>query len=117
MYGVICLVNVLATLAADLINNPNTPLEWWYIYVIGGCIFFLFVAIDWKWFKFYPLEADCFIDVSGRSRDDRQNFLQLQTYVKNHPEQKLSVYELFYRDKNMKQKRITFSEALSYREI
>ena len=47
---------------------------------------YIFVAIDWRWFKFLPLEADVFIDVSGRSKNDRENFQQIQYYVRNHPE-------------------------------
>jgi hypothetical protein len=34
----------------------------------------VFVVIDWRWFMFFPLEADVFIDVSGRSKEDRKTF-------------------------------------------
>jgi hypothetical protein len=27
-------------------------------------------CFDWKYFKFYPLEAGIFIDSAGRNRDD-----------------------------------------------
>jgi hypothetical protein len=49
--------------------------KYWYKYFIGGCMLFVFALVDWKWFKFYPLEAGVFIDVSGRSREDRALFL------------------------------------------
>lgn len=31
---------------------------------------FVFSLIDWKYFKFYPIEAGIFIDVEGRNRND-----------------------------------------------
>jgi Na+/citrate or Na+/malate symporter len=30
----------------------------------------LFAIIDWKWFKFYPLESGIFIDVCNRNAGD-----------------------------------------------
>jgi len=42
---------------------------------------YTYVALDWRWFKFFPLEADCFIDVSGRSKKDLETFQQIQSYV------------------------------------
>jgi len=38
---------------------------------------FIFVVLDWKWFKFFPLEAGVFIDISGRSKKDRDTFKQI----------------------------------------
>jgi hypothetical protein len=78
---------------------------------------FIYVAIDWRWFKFYPLEADVFIDVSGRSKKDRETFQQIQSYVRNHPEKKMSVFQIFYRDQKVIRPRITFAQVLSYNEI
>ncbi len=49
----------------------------WYRYIAGGIIMYIYVAIDWRWFKFFPLEADVFIDVSGRSKNDRETFQQI----------------------------------------
>lgn len=53
---------------------------------------YIYVALDWQFFKFFPLEADVFIDISGRSKKERENFKQIQDYIRNHPEIKLSVY-------------------------
>ena len=77
----------------------------------------VFVVIDWRWFMFFPLEADVFIDVSGRSKEDRKTFQQIQSYVSNHPEIKLSVFQIFQREKQVKRQRITFSKVLNYKEI
>lgn len=35
---------------------------------------FVFAMVDYKWFKFYPLQAGIFIDVSGRNKDDLRLF-------------------------------------------
>lgn len=78
---------------------------------------FIYVAIDWRWFKFFPLEADVFIDVSGRSKKDRETFQQIQSYFRNHPEKKMSVFQIFYRDQKVIRPRITFAQVLSYNEI
>jgi len=43
-------------------------------YLTAGLLMFVFALVDYKWFKFYPLEAGIFIDVSGRSRRDREVF-------------------------------------------
>lgn len=56
---------------------------------------FVFAFLDWKWFKFYPLEAGIFIDVSGRNKDDLALFQQLQNYIRLQ-DTKFSVYEVFY---------------------
>jgi hypothetical protein len=49
-----------------LIKQKNSV----YKYLIGGGLMFVFSFIDWKYFKFYPIEAGIFIDVEGRGRDD-----------------------------------------------
>jgi hypothetical protein len=56
--------------------------------------------VDWRSFKFYPLQAGIFMDVSGRNHDDLALFNQLKNYVATHNSQdggKITVYEVFYK--------------------
>lgn len=39
----------------------------WILYLIGTAILFSFAIVDYRTYKFYPLEAGIFIDISGRS--------------------------------------------------
>lgn len=43
---------------------------------------FVFVLVDFWWYKFYPLEAGIFIDISGRDKQDLQKFQEISDYVK-----------------------------------
>lgn len=49
---------------------------------IGSVIMFVFVLVDFWWYKFYPLEAGIFIDISGRDKQDLQKFQEISDYVK-----------------------------------
>ena len=45
--------------------------SFWNIrYLITGFLMFIFAIFDWKTFRFYPLEADIFIDSAGRNAED-----------------------------------------------
>lgn len=75
MYGIYSLVAASAQIVAIYIQNdlmedgaPTVTYRLWYRYVAGGVVMYVYVVLDWKWFKFFPLEADVFIDVSGRSK-------------------------------------------------
>ena len=76
VYGIYSFVQTLAYIPTILIKDEQTY-QVWYKYVAGGLVLYLYVAIDWRWFKFFPLEADVFIDVSGRSKKDRETFQQI----------------------------------------
>lgn len=65
-YGLLSVVSAAANI---VMTEVDRELVTWR-YVIGGTFMFLFAALDWRWFKFYPLEAGIFIDVSGRNKDD-----------------------------------------------
>ena len=91
VYGVYSFVQSLAYVPTIVFEDASIYRSW-YRYIGGGFIMYIFVAIDWRWFKFFPLEADVFIDVSGRSKNDREHFQQIQYYVRNHPEKKMSVF-------------------------
>jgi hypothetical protein len=74
VYGLLSVDVILAELLS--INfDADVFVNYWYKYFIGGLILFVFAIIDWKWFNFYPLEAGVFIDVSGRSREERALFV------------------------------------------
>jgi hypothetical protein len=45
-----------------------------YRELFAGAVLLLIAFIEWRFFKFYPLEAGIFIDVSGRSKEDLQLF-------------------------------------------
>jgi hypothetical protein len=68
----------------------------------AGCAGLMAVAtiLDVVWFKYYPMEANIFVDVSSRSIKDLTLIKRIQTYMFNHPDQKLTLFELFYRDKD-----------------
>ena len=75
MYGIYSLVAASAQIVTIYIQNdlmedgaPTVTYRLWYRYVAGGVVMYVYVVLDWKWFKFFPLEADVFIDVSGRSK-------------------------------------------------
>ena len=75
MYGIYSLVSASAQIVTIYIQNdlledgaPTVTYRRWYRYVAGGVVMYVYVVLDWKWFKFFPLEADVFIDVSGRSK-------------------------------------------------
>jgi len=67
-----------------------------YHELIGGAVLFLIAFVEWRYFKFYPLEAGIFIDVSGRSKEDLQLFNQLQNYITTQSDGSHTVYEVFY---------------------
>jgi hypothetical protein len=48
-----------------------------------GVAMIIFGVIDYCTFIFYPLEADIFIEVEGRSKEDRQFFDQCLIEVQN----------------------------------
>jgi len=70
-------VQILANIPSILVAADKTVYESWYKFIIGGVIMYTYVAIDWYWYKYYALEADVFIDVSGRSKEDRETFQQI----------------------------------------
>ena len=53
---------------------------------ICGVFMILIGIVDLCTFIFYPLETDIFIDVEGRSKEDRQFFDQCMIEVQNKPE-------------------------------
>ena len=67
-----------------------------YHKLIGGAVLFVIGFVEWRYFKFYPLEAGIFIDVSGRSKEDLQLFNQLQNYITTQSDGSHTVYEVFY---------------------
>lgn len=59
----------------------------WYLYLVTAFLLVVFCVIDWFWFKFYPLEAGIFIDVSSRGREAFEQFKQIQDYIAVHGSQ------------------------------
>jgi hypothetical protein len=59
-------VVVLANIMMSYISNEILK----YRFLGGGILWLVLSWIDWKVFKFYPLEAGIFIDSAGRNRDD-----------------------------------------------
>jgi len=74
VYGLLCVDVILAEFLSNAYDDDDFT-NYWYKYFIGGFALFAFAIIDWMSFKFYPLEAGVFIDVSGRSREDRALFM------------------------------------------
>lgn len=54
----------------------------------AGCAALMMVAtiLDVVWFKYYPMEAGIFVDISGRSIQDKTLIKRIQTYMFNHPD-------------------------------
>ena len=69
----------------------------WVKHLIGGLLMFIFAFLDHRYYKFYPLEAGIFIDMSGRDKRDLVYFNQINTYVQTTGSS-LSVYEVIYKD-------------------
>jgi len=56
----------------------------WVKHLIGGAVMLAFAYVDSNHYKFYPLEASIFIDVSGRDKGDLHNFNQINQYLQAH---------------------------------
>lgn len=56
--------------AANIIMTTIHDSFWDFRYLVTGGAMLLFAILDWKTFKFYPLEADIFIDGAGRNKED-----------------------------------------------
>ena len=74
-----------------------------------GCAMLMMLAtiLDIIWFNYYPMEAGIFVDLESRTNQDKKLIEQLQTYMFNHPDQKLTFFELFYREKDTGNKRVS----------
>ena len=70
--------------------------------ICSSCLL-IFAVVDYFTFLFYPLMADIFIDVEGRSRKDAEHFTECWNYVNLHQdpsaENKLTVFQLFYNNR------------------
>ena len=60
------------------------------------CAFLMFFCsiMDFFFFKYYPLEADLFIDWTGRSKQELEKFMHMKNWLKAHPESKLTIMEM-----------------------
>ena len=75
----------------------------------------LYASLDFKFYKFYPLEAGVFVDPAGRDSADLDRFKQIQDFVrsKGFNEQR-TIYQMI-RAKNTQ--RVTFVAVFRYSEI
>jgi len=64
--GATQLLVVLANIMISFVSNEVLK----YRFLGGGILWLILSCFDWKYFKFYPLEAGIFIDSAGRNRDD-----------------------------------------------
>ena len=71
------LLQALAVMTKELVVG-DADADDWYRHLIGAGLMFIFAFVDYKWFRFYPLEAGVFIDVSGRNQGDFALFKQVQ---------------------------------------
>jgi len=70
IFGLLSIVKALANYSMTYLSASTAN----YRFLVGGGLMFLFTFVDGKLFKFYPLEAGIFIDVSGRNRNDLELF-------------------------------------------
>ena len=70
VFATIQIVQAIANILQMTLHNEYLAEK----YLTAGLLMFVFALVDYKWFKFYPLEAGIFIDVNGRSRRDREIF-------------------------------------------
>jgi hypothetical protein len=91
----------------------NLLQEQWLISTIGSVAMFVFVLVDFWWYKFYPLEAGIFIDISGRDKQDLQKFQEISDYVKLQ-NNGISVFGILSRNLN---KKVTYLDVLKYSEV
>lgn len=82
----------------------------------AGCAALMMLAaiLDIVWFKYYPMEAGIFVDLEGRTNQDKQQIEQVQTYMFNNPDQKLTFFELFYKEKDAGNKRVSLMQPFYY---
>lgn len=70
--AILCGGASLLVTAANILKVLD-DLKYWQYFI--GTFFMLLLAIaDYSFYKFYPLEAGVFIDVSGRNQDDLLRF-------------------------------------------
>ena len=86
----------------------------WYLYLATAALLAVFSGVDWYWFKFYPLEAGIFIDVSSRGREAFEQFKQIQDYIAVRGSRE-TVFSMMYRREQ--RRRCTIKEVLAYSEI
>jgi len=70
--------------------------------------------LDIVWLKYYPMEAGIFIDLEERTNRDKQQIERIQTYMFNNPDQKLTFFELFHRETDAGNKRVSLAQPFLY---
>lgn len=88
----------------------------WEKFAVCAVLMAVATILDIFWFNFYPMEVGIFVDLSERSKEDQSLIQRVQTYLVNHPDQKLTFLELFYRQKDTDtgNKKISLSQPFYY---